>query len=382
MILYFASFFVCIYISFSLFWSAPWPRSVKLALFLLVLIASLKYEFYQLFGGAFFAPQLPRWLLIAYEALYGALIVLFFMLLFKDLLRFTIFLLHHFGLLQGLFLPIKQLRIILPILALCLGCWGTWEAVKVPAVHEKALEIPALPKALNGLRIVHLSDLHIGPLLGRRWLEKVVEKVNGLAPDLILLTGDYIDGPVSRLAGEIAPLGKLESKYGVFGVTGNHEYYWNAREWISALTDLRVNMLENSHRLLNIRGKQLVIAGLPDLAAKKFSFPGPNLEDALKNAPNFPRILLSHQPRNALQNLAHTQIQLSGHTHGGLMFFLRPLIAAFNGGFVSGLYNFPEKNGKSLHINPGTGLWNGFSCRIGADSEISLLILKAAREKQ
>lgn len=373
MILYIASFIIFIFVSFSLFYRADYGVAIKICGCALVLIASLKYEVYQFLGGAFFAPQLPRPVLLFYESVYGALILLFFLLLLWDFYLCGNWLMGKAGLPVPDRLPSGIIRLCLALLALGLGVWGTWEAVRVPDVKTREIRLANLPRALNGFTVAQLTDIHIGPILKKDWLAGVVAKTNALKPDLILLTGDYVDGYAHEIAGELAPLADLRAKYGVFGVTGNHEYYWNMPEWKEALENLGIDMLENGHRALAINGETLVLAGIPDLSATKFGFAGPDAAQALAGAPEAFRILMSHQPRNARDYDA--DLILSGHTHGGLMFFLQPLIARFNSGFVAGMYPLKDKN---VYVSPGTGLWNGFSCRIGVPAEITLLILRPA----
>ncbi len=117
----------------------------------------------------------------------------------------------------------------------------------------------------------------------------------------------------------------------------------------------------------------MVIAGLPDPTEKRFGGPGPDFEAALKGAPDTARVLLAHQPGGAREHQG-VDMQLSGHTHGGLIFFLKSLIARFNAGFVNGEY---DVDGLKLYVHPGTGLWNGFSYRLGVPSEITRFILRA-----
>lgn len=378
MILYLASFIIFIFISLNLFFRADCPLILKLAGCALVLLASLKYPVYQFVGGAFFSPHLPRPFILIYEALYGALIILFVLLVIWDIYLAGNWLLSRVGIPTPTHLPHGLIKCALVLLALGAGAWGTWQSVKVPDAREVELSLPNLPTELEGFRIVQLTDLHIGPLLKKNWLEEVVAKTNALDPDLVALTGDYIDGYVNEIARELRPLQKLRSKYGVWGVTGNHEYYWSAKEWLAELEKLQINMLENAHEILDVNGQPLVVAGIPDLAAQRFGLAAPDLQKALAGAPEAVRILLSHQPKNFPLNLEKVDVQLSGHTHGGLMFFLRPLVAKFNNGFVVGEYDL---GGKKVYVSPGTGLWNGFSCRIGNPSEITLLILKNAPDK-
>lgn len=378
MVLYGASFIIFIFVSFSLFFRADCSLAAKIIGSLIVLAISLKYVIYQILGGAFFSPDLPRWFVIGMEALYGALIMLFFLLLLWDLYLFGNWLLAKAGMPIPKHLPTGWIKSGLVSLALLGGIWGTYESLKVPALKTVEVKLANLPSELENFCIVQLTDLHIGPLLKKDWLDQVVEIVNRQDADLIALTGDFIDGHVDQLGEEVEPLAKLRAKYGVVGITGNHEYYWNVTEWEDALKELGIDMLQNEHRAISINGQTLVVAGIPDLAALRFGFEGPNLEKALKDAPDAVKILLSHQPREAKNYLQQVDLQLSGHTHGGIMFFLQPLVAHYNAGFVQGLY---AENAKALYVSPGTGLWNGFSSRVGVPSEITKIILETKTEQ-
>lgn len=372
MILYIASFIIFVFVSFSLFFRADCGLFIKIAGSALILIASLKYEIYQFLGGAFFAPQLPRAALLFFEAIYGALILLFFLLLIWNLYLTGNWLLAKAGIPVPTKLPNGAIKSGLVAIALVLGIYGTWQAVKVPQVRTIEVKLASLPSQLQGLSIVQLTDLHIGPLLKKDWLNEVVSRTNALKPDLILMTGDYIDGYASEIGAELEPLADLSAKYGVFAVTGNHEYYWNMPEWRQALQNFNVAVLDNGHKSLNVNGQTIVLAGIPDLSAPKFGFAAPDINKALAGAPETVRILLTHQPKLASEYAEKVDLMLSGHTHGGLMFFLQPLIARFNNGFVEGIYPLGNSN---IYVSPGTGLWNGFSCRIGVPAEITRIIL-------
>lgn len=137
----------------------------------------------------------------------------------------------------------------------------------------------------------------------------------------------------------------------VLAVTGNHEYYYQVEEWLPVFAELGLDMLHNEHRVLDVNGAPLVIAGVPDSAETRFGGPGPDLNLALAGAPAATSILLQHQPRGASANRA-VDVQLSGHTHGGLLFFLQPIIAAFNEGMVNGLYDAARPK---VYVHPGTG---------------------------
>ncbi len=333
-----------------------------------LMAAGLKYVFYQFVGGGFFRPELPAPVMLTAEALYASLLLLFAFALIKDAAGLLLRLLRLFG--SSLHLPFTPgLRCgMLMILALLCGIWGTWQAVRIPDVHTVNITLPKLPAELEGFTLVQLSDLHVGPVQKKAWLNSVVKKVNALSPDAVVITGDMIDGLPRALREEMTPLADLRAKYGVFGVTGNHEYYYNGRGWLKEFRALGIDMLDNEYRVLG----GLVLGGVPDVTAARFGGNAPDVKAAFAGAPAGVRVLLSHKPNGHGIPAPGVDLQLSGHTHGGLIFFLAPLIGAYNEGYVNGLYTTPQ--GGLLYVNPGTGLWNGFSCRLGVPSEITKFV--------
>ncbi len=362
------------YTAASLFLFTPYRPCVKCLGAALLLFASQKFLLYRYAGGDFFAPELPGSVLLLMEWLYGALILLFFMLLLKDVCLLLLWFSRLVGTSWSFPLAMTPFKASMVTLALLLGLWGTWQSVRLPDVRSVDLHIADLPPGLDGFSIVQLSDLHIGPILNKEWLQQVVERANSALPDLIVLTGDHIDGRVAALRDEVAPLAGLRAEYGVYGVAGNHEYYWGGAEWSAFLEELGVTMLDNEHRVLAIGADRLVLVGLPDHTAQRFGAEGPNIDKAVQGAPDATRILLAHRPRDARAHSPYVDVHLAGHTHGGMVNFLRPLIARFNNGFVAGTYTV---DGMQLSISSGTGVWSGFSFRIGVPAEITRVVLRA-----
>lgn len=332
--------------------------------------AALKYVFYQVVGGGFFRPDLPVPVMLTAEALYAALMVLFVLALAKDVAGLALRLGRLFG--ASWHLPFTPgLRCALLVcLALASGAWGTWQAVRVPDVRTVNIGIPNLPPELEGFSLVQLSDLHIGPVQKKPWLAEVVRKTNAAQPDAVVITGDMIDGLPDALRDEMTPLADLRARCGVFGVTGNHEYYYNGSGWLREFSNLGITMLNNEHRVLS---GGLVLGGIPDISSGRFGHDDADVQKTFAGAPGGPRVLLSHKPNGNGIPAPDVALQLSGHTHGGLMFFLAPVIGAYNAGYVNGLYHTPQ--GGLLYVNPGTGLWNGFSCRLGVPAEITRIVL-------
>lgn len=365
---------LCVYVIVSLVAFAPCRPLVKVVAGIVLLVISQKYLIYEKIGGSFIAPELPSPLLLTMEVLYACMIILVFLLLVKDGLALLLWLSRWLGSSWHLPLSAAMRSICLVLIAVVLAVYGTWQSMRVPDIRRVEITLTRLPVSLEGFSIVQLADIHIGPFLKGAWLREIVAKTNALSPDLVAITGDMIDGSPEELQDDIAPLGDLRAKYGVYGVTGNHEYYFHAKSWLPVFAKLGMTMLQNDHRVLSVAGDDaLVIAGVPDQAALHSGEAGPDITTAFADAPDTVRILMAHRP-NGIAGRSNADLQLSGHTHGGHLFFLKWLISTFNGGLVDGLY---EVDGMKLYVSPGTGLWAGFSCRLGVPAEITHIILRS-----
>lgn len=368
------SLLILVYILVSLVGPMPGRPATRIATGILLLAISLKYLIYEQIGGSFIAPDLPGPLLLLMELMYAAMVILFFLLLLKDGLALLLWLSRCLG--ASWQFPFSSVVRSVGIVSasLLLAVFGIWQSVRVPNVRTVEISLPRIPAALDNFSIVQITDIHIGPFLKGDWLRRVVGKTNALHPDVVTLTGDLVDGDPDVLKDDIAPLGELRARYGVFGVTGNHEYYFRVNNWLPVFEQLGIRMLHNQHETLSIDGgANLVIAGIPDRTEARFGGPGPDVQNTLEGAPDVFRVLLAHRPDDA-SGIHGADIQLSGHTHGGLLFFLKWLLASFNGGLVQGLY---DVEGRKVYVSPGTGLWAGFSCRLGVPSEITRIVLRA-----
>jgi predicted MPP superfamily phosphohydrolase len=175
-------------------------------------------------------------------------------------------------------------------------------------------------------------------------------------------------------------LRELRAEDGVYMIPGNHEYFFGYRAWIAHFAAMGMRVLENAHAVLDRDGGQLVLAGVTDLSAARTGHPSPDLAAAIKGAPQgAPVILLDHQPREAGRAAAlGIALQLSGHTHGGMVVGLDRLAARANNDYVSGRY---EVDGMLLYVNNGTALWPGFALRLGRPSELTRITLRRAASK-
>jgi predicted MPP superfamily phosphohydrolase len=252
-----------------------------------------------------------------------------------------------------------------PLLAAAATLWGLANARRTARVKRVDVPIAGLPAPLHGFSIAQLSDIHVGPTVKRPYLQAIVDRVNGLEPDAVAITGDLVDGRVQDLHQDVAPLAQLRARHGSFFVTGNHEYYSGAAEWTAHLRTLGIRVLMNEHVLLAHDGARLVMAGVTDPMAH-------HVEPADRSDP--PRVLLAHQPRSA-EGAAEAgfDLQLSGHTHGGQIWpfnFFVPLQQPY----TAGLHRLRQL---WVYTSRGTGYW-GPPLRLGAPSEITLVRLVPA----
>ena len=243
-------------------------------------------------------------------------------------------------------------------------------------VKEVTVTLKRLPKALDGFTIVQLSDVHVGPTIGKGFIDGVVEKVNALSADLVAITGDLVDGSVARLGAAVAPLGGMKSRHGTYFVTGNHEYYSGAAEWVQELTRLGIRVLRNERVSIEQDGHSFELAGVDDWHAEgQAPGHGADLHGALAGYDRAREcVLLAHQPRQAiLASELGVGLQLSGHTHGGQLWPFTYLVRVQQP-FVAGLDRLGEL---FIYTSRGTGYW-GPPMRLGAPAEITRITLRAA----
>ncbi|MEW5723862.1 MAG: metallophosphoesterase [Thermodesulfobacteriota bacterium] len=255
-----------------------------------------------------------------------------------------------------------------------LSGYGLHQARRTPETMEVTATLPNLPPAFEGFRLVQISDLHVGPTVGRGFVEAVVKRVNALAADAVVFTGDLADGPVAELRPQVAPLAGLAAPAGRFFVTGNHEYYSGVGPWVDEAARLGFTVLLNEHRVLERNGDRMVLAGVTDLNGGRFlaghkSSPIKALADA---PPGLTRILLAHQPASVFEAAAAgADLMLCGHTHGGQYFPLNYL-AYLAQPYVHGLHQYRNT---LVYVSRGAGYW-GPPLRLMAPSEITVITLR------
>lgn len=246
---------------------------------------------------------------------------------------------------------------------------------RTPPVRRVEVPVPGLDPGLEGLRIAQLSDLHVGHTIRRPFVQAVVDRTNAERPDLVALTGDFVDGSVADLAHDAAPLGELHAPLGVYFVTGNHEYFTGTVDaWCERLRHMGIHVLRNERRTVLHDGAPLDVLGIDDPFANAPGH-GPDLARAIAGRDrSHASILLAHQPVfGEAAAAAGVSLVLSGHTHGGQLWPFHALVKLVQP-YVAGLVRI---GATALYVSRGTGWW-GPPMRLGAPNEITLLTLRRA----
>lgn len=243
---------------------------------------------------------------------------------------------------------------------------GAAAAFRGPRVEEVDVRVDGLHADLEGFRIAQISDLHVGPNIGRHYVQRAVDLTRELKPDIVVLTGDIVDGPVDKLSHDVAPLGELKPAYFILG---NHDCYAGAEPWMAHFRSLGMTVLANSSTMVRKGAARLLIGGVVDPAYRAAR---PQIE--VTEEADF-RLLLAHNPRLApLGAKAGFDLQLSGHTHGGQFFPWTLAVRLVHAPHVSGL----SQEGRMLvYVSAGTGTW-GPPVRFGTNPELTLLRLVRA----
>jgi len=256
------------------------------------------------------------------------------------------------------------------------AAWGVREALGHVRIKPITVSLARLPESMNGLVVAQITDVHVGPTIGRGFIEDVVARTNALSPDVIVITGDLVDGSVEDLREHVAPLAGLKAKMGVYFVTGNHEYYSGVDEWIPELERLGIRVLRNERVELRRGDDAIDLAGIDDHSSGRFgNGHGPNLAGALRGRdPKRELLLLAHQPRAIVEaSTLGVGLQLSGHTHGGQIFPWN-FAVRLQQPYVAGLHKHGDAQ---IYVSNGTGYW-GPPMRVGSPAEITKVTLVRA----
>ena len=265
-------------------------------------------------------------------------------------------------------------------LLLLAGSGGAVQAYGDPELNRLNLHFPDLPQGMDGLRILHLTDLHAGPLVRKTTLLRWRTLAERERPDVVIITGDFVDSQPDEMTAIEEAFGSFSAPLGRFAILGNHDYFTDPRPIWKSLERMGFQCLENAHALIERNDSHIVVFGLQDPMARNGQFrglrfgPGPMPRDvALRMPQSCWRLALCHRPSNwnlALEAGAH--LTLSGHTHGGQINLVPGVSSAkLMGRFTSGIY---REGHRLLFVNRGLGVV-GLPMRVGAPPEISLLTL-------
>jgi predicted MPP superfamily phosphohydrolase len=270
----------------------------------------------------------------------------------------------------------RGLAVTAGVVALGTAGTGAYLANSAPVVRRVPVTLAGLDPALDGLRIVTFSDGHLSATYGGRRFERLVETVNAQRPDVVAIVGDLVDGDVSELREDVAPLADLVSDQGVYFVTGNHEYFVDTAAWLRHLPTLGVQVLRNERVAVRRGAASFDLAGIDDRTAAGSGVPGhgADLDAALDGRDDaVPLVLMAHQPWMVDQAAAAgVGLQLSGHTHGGQLWPFDYAIR-LDQPVVEGL---TRSGDTQLFVTTGAGYW-GPPMRIGARPEVAVVELRA-----
>ncbi|MEV7175075.1 metallophosphoesterase [Kitasatospora sp. NPDC093679] len=244
---------------------------------------------------------------------------------------------------------------------------GAYGVLRGPRLKHVTVPLAKLPRQAHGYRIAVVSDIHLGPILGRAHTQRIVDTINGVQPDLITIVGDLVDGTVADLGPAAEPLARLRARDGAYFVTGNHEYFSGAAPWVEFVRELGVHPLENARTEL----AHFDLAGVNDIAGTAEG-QGPDYDRALGDRDTRrAAVLMAHQPVAVHEAVRRgVDLQLSGHTHGGQLWPGNHLAALANP-TVAGLERYGDTQ---LYVTRGAGAW-GPPVRVGAPSDITVVTL-------
>lgn len=347
--------------------AGPWPHAALALPFVLVWIVPVLY-----WGGNRRREGLAD--LVLHQASYLSMAWISFMLvltLARDLLLLATLapaLARAHAMVNEAGVPVV---LVASLVAMAIGALA---ALRGPHVKEVEITVPGLHPDLDGYRIAQITDLHIGPTIGRRYVERVAELTEKLAPDLVALTGDMVDGPVGELAPHVEPLRRVAAGGRAYFVLGNHDCYSGADAWLAHFRDMGMRILLNESATVAKGEARMLVGGVVDPAlalSRPDAAPRPDLAAQGADGADF-RLLLAHNPRIAPHaERAGFDLQISGHTHAGQFFPWTLAIHLVHAPHVAGL----SREGRmQVYVSAGTGTW-GPPVRFGTSPELTLIRL-------
>ena len=347
-------------------WTGPWGKVFTIAIFTLAALVPLVFLTMRTATRSFAVPF--SWVVYTWM---GFLLYLFVFSVLSDMGKGAS---HIVGIIpqdpERRRFVARGIAMFIGTAAGAVGLTGMYNVARGFTVKRIRVPIAKLPQSASGYSIVQLTDVHVGPTIGRKFVESMVAETNALNPDMIVITGDMVDGSVANLSELVEPLRDLKAKDGVFFVTGNHEYYSGADEWIAHIRTLGIRVLRNER--VDVRGA-FDLVGVDDASARNM-LPdhGMDIEGAVEGRDvSKALVLLAHQPKAFSHALkAGVDLQLSGHVHGGQMIPFNWL-AHIDQPFIADLHRVENT---WIYVSAGTGYW-GPPMRVGTQAEITWIEL-------
>jgi len=300
----------------------------------------------------------------------GVLILFFSFAICVDIYRLLLYLLNLIvrADLSALSVSAKVSFFIPLILALAAGCYGFFEAKDIRVEHL-TIKTPMIPAEGNGLKIVQISDVHVGLIVREERLRRIAEKVKAESPDILVSTGDFVDGQINGLAGLAEIFLQIKPAYGKYAITGNHEYYAGLDQALEFTRSAGFTMLRGE--TVEVAG--VYIAGVDDQAGKQLGRSNGKSEKELLSGLDHDKfkILLKHRPLVSDDGAGLFDLQLSGHTHKGQIFpfnLVTKLYYPNHAGFLD------LQNGSHLYVSRGSGTW-GPPIRFLSPPEVTVIEL-------
>lgn len=310
--------------------------------------------------------DIPNWLYFLFSVPIGVLFLLFCTAVIYDISRVVLNIIPVSKSRRRFFK--KSLDITSFVAATSLSARAMYEArdVKLEKVEVQ------IKKLTQPYSIVQLSDVHIGGLIDKEFIDEIVRRINILKPDVVVITGDLIDIEISKAKDSIDALENIKAKYGTYFIVGNHEYFHGIEKIIKKVNSLGIKVLENENVYIGEEGRGFNLAGVYDIFGYRINAHMPDINKALKGKKDSPTVLLAHQPRYIEEVQNGVDLMLSGHTHGGQILPFRFLVK-LQQPYVEGLHKHNEN--LQIYVNKGTGFW-GPPMRLGASSEITHISLE------
>lgn len=246
---------------------------------------------------------------------------------------------------------------------------AAYEGQKIPVINE----VEIVQELFNGhhYNVVQISDMHIGALIDKAFVQDAVARINALDPDIVVITGDLVDAPVERVSDALDTLAYLKSHYGVYFIVGNHEYFHGIEAIITYISNLGIRVLENESLKIGHPKYPFWISGVYDYFGYRYGSFKPDILKATEPiTDDLPTLLLAHQPRYISKLYGfRPNLILSGHTHGGQIWPFNHLVKLAQP-YIKGLHQRGEK--EHIYINSGIGFW-GPPMRLGSQAEITYI---------